>query len=264
MKKRNYGLKFDERKPEDYIFGANLPMEGVNPSGDWTDYLPSKEFQNLNNIEPYACVAFTILNCVEAIILKLYKEERNYSDRFLAVVSGTKEGGNSPQVVCEFLRKIGVVEQRLWPFDETIDSFEKFYEPLPPKLYELANDFKKEFEFKHEYVFSDDNHIREALKCSPLLISVPAWYLRDGKYYRPDGVTDNHATTLFVQREGEYRRVFDSYENPHIKDLEWEVMPTMIKRFLIKKRDIPEIANTKHNWLIDILYRLYKFFFTPL
>ena len=81
---RNYGLKIDKQKPEDYVFGSSpVPFEIINESGDWTEFLPKKEAQNLNGIEPYACVSFSVLNCIEMLIKKQYREEVNYSDRFL-------------------------------------------------------------------------------------------------------------------------------------------------------------------------------------
>lgn len=232
---RSYGLKFDEVKPQDYKFGGGfVPMDILQPDGDWEDYLPLKEIQNLNDIEPSACVAFTVLNCIEILIKRQYNEDANYSDRFLAAISGTKEGGNSPQTVCEFLRKIGVVPQELWPFDETITSFDSFYSPVPPKLYELAQEFNKKYTFKHEYV--DPEKITQALKSSPLLISVPAWFLGDnGRYYRPEGIPDNHATTLIGENIN-YRLIFDSYGDPFIKEVELSVIPKVIKRFYIKKK----------------------------
>lgn len=82
-------------------------------------------------------------------------------------------------------------------------------------------------------------HISQALKCSPLLVSVPAWFINgNSRYYRPQGVEDNHATTLFYESEGNFRRVFDSYDGPFIKDIEWDVMPMMIKRFDIHKKTL--------------------------
>lgn len=236
---RNYGLKLDVPKPEDYVFGASLPFTVLEPDGDWTNFLPTKEIQNLNGIEPYACVTFTILNCIEILIKKQYNEDVNYSDRFLATVSGTKEGGNSPQVVCEFLRKIGVVPEDQWPFNENIQSFEDFYAPLPPKLYELAKEFNAKWDFKHEFVPNAPTIISKALQCSPLLISVPAWFKDDstGLFFRPDGMSDNHATTLVYERLGAFRRVFDSYGDPFLKDMDWSLIPMQIKRFYIQKRD---------------------------
>jgi len=234
---KNYGLKLDIQKPEDYVFGASpLPFEILQINGDWTNFLPKTEAQNLNGIEPYACVAFTILNCIEILIRDQYREETNWSDRFLAAVSGTKEGGNSPNVVCEFLRKVGVVREDLWAFGIDINSFEKFYEPVPPKLYELAREFSEKWDFKHELVPSKNKEIEKALMCSPLGISVSAGYERNGKYYKPNGMQDNHFTTLIKMKENEYKRVFDSYDS-FIKDYEWDTSHAVIKRFYIKKKD---------------------------
>lgn len=249
-KKRNYGLILDQPKPEDYVLGASpLALEILQEDKDWTPFLPDKEFQNLNGIEPYACVTFTLLNCIEILIKRQYGEERNYSDRFLAAVSGTKEGGNSPHTVCEFLRKVGVVPQDIWPFDGEVNSFDEFYKPIPPKLYELAKDFNREWSFKHEFVSSNHKEISKALKSSPLLISVAAWFERRGKYYRPEGGIDNHATTMFYEREGEFRRVFDTYDSPHIKDVEWASIPMTVKRFVIKKK----FEKPKVNWAVDMV-----------
>src|SRR3990167_10083955 len=123
-KMNRYGLKLDVFKPDDYVFGASpVPYEEINPSGDWSDYLPTRERQNLHNIETYACVTFTTLNAIEILIRKQYGLERNYSDRFLAMVSGTKEGGNTPNTVAEFLRKVGVVGEEVWPFSPDINTF---------------------------------------------------------------------------------------------------------------------------------------------
>lgn len=237
MKKKNYGFKLDEKREEDYIFGASLPMNELQADGDWSKFLPVREYQNLNAMESYACVTFTALNAVETLIKRQYGVERNYSDRFLAYVSGTKDkNGNSPREVCDFLRKIGVVTDDLLPFDESINTYDKFYAQPNAKLYELAQEFNREWDFRYERVPENAQAISMALKCSPLLVSVSAWHLRGDKYYRPKGFQDNHATTMFLERAGDFRRVFDSYE-PHIKDVEWDSVPMQITRFWIKKRE---------------------------
>jgi len=235
-----YGLIIDKIEEGDYVLGgvSMLPKEELQPDGDWTPFLPKKEVQNLNGIEPYACVAFTILNCVEILIKRKYGLDRNYSDRFLAAISGTKEGGNSPQRVAEFLRKAGVVKQEDWAFDESIDTFEKFYEPLPPKLLELAREFNREWDFKHEYVEGQD--IDEAIKYSPLLMSVAAWH-NDGQFfYKPSGASDNHATT-YVRKNLDHRLVFDSYDN-HLKKVHLNAIPKVAKRFWIKKKSKKQLT----------------------
>ena len=206
MAKKKYGLLFEKPKKEDYVFGA------------------------------FSLVPFEIL------IYKKYGLRRNYSDRFLATVVGTRGKGATPQEVCEFLRKIGVVSQETWPFDESINTEDRFFAKSPPKLYELAAEFNREWNFKHEYVPSEHNEISKALTSSPLLISVYGWKERNGKFYRPSGVKDNHATTMFYQRDGEFRRVFDSYDYPHIKDVEWESVPKVVKRFWIEKKTYPHMS----------------------
>lgn len=240
---KNFGLKIDEIKPENYVFGSVLspvPFEELQPNGDWTAYLPQREEQNLNGVEPFACVAFTVLSCCEMLVKRQYGEDKNWSDRFLAAISGTQEGGNSPHIVCEFLRKAGVVPQELWPFDKSIDTFEKFYVPFPKELENLAKEFNNEWDFKHEYVPSTPEAIIKALKCSPLGLSVAAWSQRNGIYYKPNGAIDNHFTTLIKLEEGKYKRVFDSYADgegdPFLKDYEWDTLHSVIKRFWIKKK----------------------------
>lgn len=239
---KNYGFKPDVFKPEDHVFGASAtPSVILQPSGDWTLFLPVKEWQSLATVETYACVTFAILNCVEALIKRQYGIEKNYSDRFLAAISGTKEGGNSPQAVADALRNKGTVLQDIWPFNQDIDTFEKFYSELPQGVKDLALEFTKEWDFRYENVPLNHDSITAALKCSPLLISVPAWHLQDGKYYRPAGFEDNHATTLFSERANDFLRVFDTYadgkDDPAIKDLEWNIAPTTVKRFWIKKKE---------------------------
>lgn len=254
---RNYGLKFDVITKEDYKFGTSpIPLNRINPSGDWTEFLPVKELQN-QGYETYACVVFTVLNCIEILIKYIYGEDRNYSDRFLATLVNTRGGGSSPKEVSDFLRKIGVVPQDLWPFDLTIDSEDKFFEKIPPKLYELAQEFNKEWDFKYEVVPANNEAISAAIQCSPLLISVYAWTKNEnGFYYRPAGFQDIHATTMISQRHGEFRRVFDSYDAPHIKDYDWNSMPMAINRFWIKKKE-----TVKKKWfqvIIDFVKSLWS------
>ena len=233
-----YGLKLDVPAPEHWVFGSSeMPYEVLQSDGDWSNYLVVKEIQNLNRVEPYACVVFTLLNCLEILIKRKYGIEVNYSDRFLATVVNTKGQGCTPQQACEFLRKIGVVPQEIYPFDETIDTEDKFFAPLSESLIKLAGEFNDEWDFKHEFVKQDNQSITTALRSSPLMISVYAWVtnFRD-MYYRPKGAVDNHATTLIYERKDDFRRVFDSYDSPHIKDLEYADMPVIIKRFWIEKK----------------------------
>jgi len=252
----NYGLKIDEVKQEDYKFGYSLPYLELQPDGDWTQYLPKPEYQRLFGLETYACVTFTVLSCVEILIKKQYGEEVNFSDRFLAAISGTKNGGNSPKTVCQFLRKLGVVPEEMWPFDKNIDSWEKFYEPLPDKLKELAKEFNENWDFKYELVPSNDKEIIRAIKCSPLGVSVAAWYPRGSMYYKPENTKENHFVALYKVLDTEYKRIFDSYDS-FTKDVEWNTKHSVIQRYYIKKR----IKAQEYSWFYKLLEKVAKIWY---
>ena len=252
-----YGLQIDLLKATDYIFGSSpIPYEELVPDGNWEQWLPVKEFQNLNAIEPYACVPFTVLNCIETLIKRKYGIEKNYSDRFLSALVDTRNGGTSPQKCCDYLRNQGVVPQEVWPFDEKIDTSEKFFADIPQAIKDIAKEFLNEFEFCYERVSSNPRAIMLALNCSPLFFSVAAWFKKNGFYYKPQGMTDNHATTLFYAREGAFWRMFDSYDKPHIKDYQWGDLPQICMRFWIEKKN-PRIAEIRKT-LLDIIFETLK------
>src|SRR3990167_9214558 len=96
-----YGFIRDDIKPEDYVFGSGqLAGEVLQLNGDWSDFLPPEELQNLNGVEPYACASFGTLNALEMLLRRVLGQVDNFSDRYLAYVSGTKEKkGNSPHLV---------------------------------------------------------------------------------------------------------------------------------------------------------------------
>ena len=77
------------------------------------------------------------------------------------------------------------------------------------------------------------------------MISVAAWFENErGQFYRPAGYRDNHATTHFKENKDIYMRVFDSYDYPYIKDIDWGALPMAVKRFWVKKK----IKEQKLSW----------------
>lgn len=229
-------LVHDKIEKEDYQLGgySKLPTEVLQENQDWTPYLPKKELQN-KGFETSACVTFTTLNCIEILIKRKYGIETNWSDRFLACASGTDKGGNSPKQVAETLRKLGCALEEQYPFEAS--SYKDFYKLIPPKMYELAKEFFK-YSFQHEYVSGKD--IDEAIKYSPLLISVSAWHKKNGLFYRPEGYRDNHATT-YVKREPDSRKVFDTYDS-HLKSIHLDALPQVAKRFHIERKPMQDDA----------------------
>jgi hypothetical protein len=256
---KNFGLLIDPIViGQDYVLGGYGDLDGevLQKDGQWDDYLPRAEVQNLNGIEPYACVTFSTLNCIEILIRRQFGQERNYSDRFLATISGTAQRkGNSLQTVAETLRNSGVVKEAQWPFDYLIDTFDKFYAPVSDALRSLAAAFVAEFDYKHEYVPCNPSALKDALTKSPLNIATYAWALNPatGNYYKPTGYPDNHSPVLYGFKEGQYWKIFDSYDNTH-KRMDWGTQFAQAKRHKLARQVVSE------PWFKKFLNQLLAYF----
>lgn len=219
-----YGLILDEKQPEDYQFGSavSLGSEMLVPDGDWAPWLPIDEYQNLA-MEPMACTSFGTFNCLEALVCFEYRITINYSDRFLAYTSGTTQYGNSPKTVIDTLRKKGSVTEDLWPYTPDINTWTKFYATPPQNLYTKAVALLAEFSIGYEFVSNTQAAMMEALKHSPLGVSVYAWDApdNDGIYHRPQFAQSNHWTMCYGYVPNQYWKIFDSYDNSH-KRLAWD------------------------------------------
>lgn len=72
----NYGLILSEPEGDDYVGGvfSPIPDDVIQPTGQWDEWLPEPEYQNLNGVEPSACASFGTLSAVECLIRRLYNE----------------------------------------------------------------------------------------------------------------------------------------------------------------------------------------------
>src|SRR3990167_6521014 len=106
----NYGFIQHDLRNEDYIFGAITGID-VNPlqkDGQWDTFLPLYEAQSTVNYDTMACVTFSALNCLETLFKRRYGTEPNWSDRYIAVLSGTGINGNYAMAVWDTIRKYGL------------------------------------------------------------------------------------------------------------------------------------------------------------
>ena len=57
---KDFGFIKDEIKPEDYVLGSlrSAPFEELQPSGQWTDFLPEGERQNRQGVETFSCFPY--------------------------------------------------------------------------------------------------------------------------------------------------------------------------------------------------------------
>jgi hypothetical protein len=245
---KTYGYIPDVITDDNYVLGGTGSIGGVplRPDRDWRPFVPKiAEYQNINNIDPQACTNFGTSNALETLIKYHLSQDRNYSDRYFAKLSGTDpyKGGNSPHKVAEWLRKNGDVLESEWPMDHTIDTLEKYYAEPPLQLQTSAKKLPVELEITHEWVPADPDSIYNALQFSPLGVSVSAWNEVDGLYVKNQ--PENHWCVLVFAEYGKYWLVLDSYpdDGQPYKKLHWDHLTgSQVKRYSIRVRSKDEIA----------------------
>lgn len=253
------GFVPDSPDERDFVFGAEVSLAKrfagrtiLNEAGDWINYLPPTEHQ-APDYETNACVSFGTLNAIE--ILRQLRDDidENLSDRYVARMSGTDPlRGNSPRNVANAVKKWWSLKESEYPRPATL---EEFYKNIPRRLIQLAIGRGAYYDFGYEKVNKSD--IKEALRYSPLGISVPAWFKgEDGLYYRPEGQRDTHWCTLVAMQPNGNYIVFDSYY-PFLKELRADIDPEIIYSYYLDKQVINESWWTKFlDWLQLSLGRL--------
>jgi hypothetical protein len=248
------GFIYEQPKQEDFVFGdASIDAPVLQPDGNWTAYLPKTELQNLNLIETYACASFGTLNCIEILLRRLYNFEDNFSDRYLAKISGTQYiRGNSPHTVAEIIRHNGAIDEHSWPFTADVTTFERFYTTPPAVLADEAKRFNEHYTLRHDYVPNDPTSMMEALKYSPLGMSVYGWTKLENGLYAAGNGADTHWVCVYGYEKDIHWKVFDSYDNT-FKMVEWKHRPLTVKRYHI------ELAPQTISWLEQAIQKLKAF-----
>lgn len=250
---KQYGFIPDTIADDHYVLGAELlPRIPIMPDGQWDAYLPPKEVQDRNSVETYNCTAYGSLNVMETFIRGLFGASPDFSERYVGILADTQPPGNSPHKVMETIRKYGVIEDQLLPFNDSIRSVEQYYSPKPmnTSLLFKGREWLGEYELKHEWVFnggsvsSKQKAMVEALKYSPLGVSVFGWKEQDGLFIKPEGAVDNHWTTCYGYEEGKYWKIFDSYDYSH-KKVAWNTDFMQAKRIYIKMLNAQKVETVK-------------------
>lgn len=218
---KQYGFVAPEITPDNWVLGSITAPKVFEPKGDWTKYLPEKEYQHKNGIETYNCTSFGTLSIIETLINRITSERQNYSDRFVGIVAGTRPPGNTPHAVAEAIRKNRLISEEMLPFSDDIRTVEEYYSFKGADEQECKNKaLAFPYELNHYWLWTGDQtkeqrtaKIREALKYSPLGISVSAW-TKKGNVYVDNGVQNNHWTMLYGEDKNGWK-VFDSYDNTH-------------------------------------------------
>lgn len=204
----NFGvdLKNFEKKKKDFIFGGRtkIASETINPSGNWTYYLPIAEYQKYPLFDTMACVTFSALNCLETLHKFKYNEIINRSDRFTAKMSNTTKNGNTFTRVGDSIRKDGSVDEEVWSGQDILD-WAVYYMDILQNIKEQALTWLTGYDIKYEWVVPFKDQLKQALQSAPIQVTVYAWeepkIINGVEVYQRTTKENNHAVMLFDWNE---------------------------------------------------------------
>jgi len=244
------GYVWEPIAQDDFIFGSSkLEGEILQSLGNWGEFLPPPETQ-FRKIDSYNCTAEGSSNAIETILKRKFGGEWDFSQRAIGIANGTRPPGSSPKKVADTMRhKPCMIPEANLPFDDRIETVEQYYTPSPLvfPLTRIGKEFLDTYEVGYEWVGNTDKEMSEALKISPLCVSVYAWEEKDMLYYRPIDAQDVHWTMMYALDGKRY--VFDSYP-PFLKVLSEDFTFGQVMRYSIKKR------LKKTYWWFEIFKRL--------
>lgn len=254
----NWGYIEEKLKPEDYHFGAVTNKKILRPDGDWTSLTPTPERQSGRSIETMACTCFSAINVIETLIMVKFNLDVNYSDRFLAKLSGVTRNGNVQSKVMEAIRKVGLVKEEDYPSNLDTFTWDEYYKPLTADLYDKAHEFGDTYDFNYEAVTPTIPALIDSLRYAPLYVAGYAWSF-DGTYFQSYG-SPNHCFMLAnIDQVIKWKQAFDTYE-PFLKKLSPNYQIYYPKLFTLNKKgesfNLQEIAK--------LIARGFKYIIRPL
>ena len=260
---------YPEIKASDYKFGSGqLAGVPLREDGDWRDYLPPAEEQKRNGVESSACFIEAQQHTIATIQEEQFNlPDQNYSARFNLINSNATPLGGSPLVGADSIRHDGLIPDSMLPFSDGINSWQEFNSFSGGNEVDCVREgqeWLKKWEPEQDIVFERGESvetkyakIKEAIKYSPLPVSVVAWYLdkKTGLYIKPKGMNDTHLVELVHVDEQNRATIFDTYE-PFIKVLEPNFNFDFGMRWSLKQRE----AIPQDNWFVDLIKNFLKIF----
>lgn len=218
---KNTGIIIGQRNSDWQASGiTGITYKEENQSGDWTKWLPKEEWQWFNNgLDTLACVTFSANNILETLYYFQTGQQKNFSDRFTAFMSGTTPNGNYLWKVGDSIRKDGLVDEVLWPAipAEQNPQWADYYSPPPIEVINKAKTFLEDWQVNYEFIDFTKESLIKHLKQAPIQVVFP-----------------NHAVMLFATTEQVYK-YFDSY-SPFQKERS-EGFVSAMKYVILKKEN---------------------------
>lgn len=225
------------------ISGINFELR--NPSGDWTAYAPQGENQKFRNFDTMACVTYSALDSIETQLRLLTGQNFNFSDRFIAKLSGTTQNGNSLQEVADTIRKYGLVPEEVWPASDDF-VWADYYKDIPAEILAKGKLFLNEWNITYEWV----TDLGKELQHAPIQIATavcPGW---NNPPVKSCGLPVQHATCLLKTNS---LTILDHYQ-PYIKTLAADY-PIPYKFKVLVSRKMVETRIYQAGKELGLLYR---------
>ena len=247
---RDFGLREEIKELTAYVLGASkMPYISYVEDGDWRPYKPPFEHQ-APNFETSACTAFTVENQIQFFMKAVYGEDVDLSENFLALSVPIGIGkGADPQRTYEAARHVGMVDSNVLRMGKTEEEWSD-QTRLTKSIQARGLYWLRKHDFFHEWLWDSPSNrpsnymeiLKDALKTSPIGISVSAWETETDQWgnevYVSRGDVNNHKTLcVFIDDEG-YPWVYDSYQ-PYYKRLSKDHNIRRAKRIWINKRTVP-------------------------
>lgn len=274
----NPSLEREHSSPKDYIRGITsiLCITDI-PEEERATYLPQGENQNFGS-EKSDCITRAFLNVLETKFSWLLTNKKitqdneswlndsgyidngkvTFSDRYIAIKSGTTADGNSMKKVVDTIRTTGLIPKKLFP---QVDSFKEYYDTtkITPEMETLAQGFKDRFTLNYEKVYL--MHFRDTLKEDFIAVATFAWPPPvNGEYPAEPNYPFNHCVMIFKEPKW---NIFDNYiaADSYIKKLaEDYVFYTYGYRIAITaqndvKKNSETTQETWWQWIINLFFR---------
>lgn len=239
----NYGLNWEkelaEQSPEDWQFGATSPQPLFTvPFAERRAYLPKGElqagqedFQDCASRSPNNILAPEFTYGYQKKLLNpenlKWLEEKKYpdangvidfSDRYVAIRSGTTRQGNSLKAPLDAIHNYGLIPKWMLPADPSM-TWEQYHDPaeITQAMKDLGEEFARRFTINYERVYEPD--FEAVLKTDEIDVGAFAWPAPVNGVYPRTGNTPNHAFKIFEPKYYAFDNYYDTVDGDWIKRL---------------------------------------------
>lgn len=240
---KNYGINWAkeiaEQSEEDWEFGADSSLcIGLIPEDEREKYLPVGEVQKGKG-DFMDCATRSPINTLETKFNALYQDDHllpanrkwlqdsgyvedgriTFSDRFIAILSGTDKQGNSLKAPCHAIHTYGLIPKKMLPANKSM-RFEDYHKKsdITEEMKELGQEFLERFPINYERVRDVDFDV--VIGEDMIGVAGYAWPKpKANGEYPQTGKSPNHAFLYFADRYTIFDNYIDKHDGDFIKKL---------------------------------------------